>query len=102
MQGTNGGFSGRARRLFREPQRGRFNILLVLIGLSNLGYGLFGAGALGRSLQFIIIALGTWILLTGAAELLPRNQRLIAGLLRIGGYVALALVVILSLSDLLL
>lgn len=102
MQRTDGGLSGRARRLFREPRGGRFNFLLVLIGLSDLAYGFFGAGTLGRSLQFVIIALGTWILLTGAAELLPRNQTLIAGLLRIGGYVALTLVVIVSLSDLLL
>lgn len=102
MQGTDPGISGRVRRLFREPQRGRFHVLLVLIGLFNLAYGFFGAGTLGRSLQLVIIALGAWILLTGAAELLPRNRRLIAGLLRIGSYVALALVVIVSLSDLLL
>lgn len=102
MQDTDRGLSGRARRLFREPRRGIVHVLLVLIGLSNLAYGFFGAGTLGRSLQFVIIALGAWILLTGAAELLPRNRRLIAGLLRIGGYVALALVVIVALSDLLL
>jgi uncharacterized membrane protein HdeD (DUF308 family) len=75
MQRTNGRLADRAKQLFQEPRRGKFHVLLVLIGLFNLTYGLVVAGTLGLSLQFVVIALGIWIFLAGVAELLPGIRR---------------------------
>jgi hypothetical protein len=92
------------RALFREPRRRARDWFVVLGGCVAIIGGLFGPFFGERDLFSLVgsIGLGLWLLLLGAAELLPRNLTTLAGLLRVGSIVIILLTPLLGLMLLIL
>lgn len=78
-------------KIFREPEGGRRAWVFVLIGCYFLVETIFfREELLGR---LVYLAFGVAVLGLGVADLLPRNQTRLAGLLRIGGVALMVLVI---------
>jgi hypothetical protein len=85
------------RQVFREPARERRYVAVVIVALIGLIYVLaFPPDSVGRMLPLTI---GTMVLFFGIAELLPRSQRTLAGILRMVSYLALISVLVVILAS---
>jgi hypothetical protein len=78
------------RAIFREPRRGAFFWIALLFGCALLVLNLFFPTG-SELLRLTNIGTAAMILLLGASEVLSRNRTMLAGLLRMGGVAAIAL-----------
>lgn len=78
--------------LFREPNGSIYFWILIFLGIGELAYSFLFATPNGWFERFNLTAVGLLVIVIGVAEVLPRSQRTLAGLLRIVSYALLFLI----------
>ncbi len=85
-------------KLFKEPEGGRRAWVFVLIGCYFFVETIFFREGLFDRLLYLVF--GAAVLVFGVADLLPRNQTRLAGLMRIGGLALMVLTLFVRLIQL--
>lgn len=80
--------------LYREPNGSFYFWILIFLGIGELAYSFLIATPDNWFERFNLTAVGLLIIVVGAAEVLPRTQTTLAGLLRIVSYALLLLVLV--------